>query len=142
MAYSWTFTIPGEAVAKGRPKLGTVNGHAMAFTPKKTRAYEDIVRQTAVREWNRVMLHDAPISLAVVFYRGIPASWPKGKQAAALAGSLRPVGRPDLDNLVKSITDGMNGVVYRDDALIVETHSAKRYAIRPRVEVTLHWGAL
>lgn len=142
MADSWQLTIPGEAVAKGRPKLGTVNGHAMAFTPKKTRAYEDVVRQHAVQRWQREILHAVPVALSVVFYRGIAASWPRKKQEQAIAGSLRPVGRPDLDNLVKAITDGMNGVVYSDDALIVETHSAKRYAVRPRVEVTISWGAL
>lgn len=135
----WTLVIPGEPVAKGRPKLGTVNGHAMAFTPPKTRRYEDIVRQTAVREWNRPLLADVPIYLRATFARGIAASWPRKKREAALANTLRPTGRPDLDNMLKAITDGLNGVVYLDDALIVEITATKMYAAEPLVAVTLTW---
>lgn len=135
----WTLTIPGEPVAKARPKLGTVNGHAMAFTPAKTRRYEDIVRQTAVQAWGRPLLADTPVFLTVRFYRGIPKSWSKREQDAALRGLRRPVSKPDLDNLVKSVTDGLNGVVYYDDAAIVETTSGKFYAAEPRVEVELKW---
>ncbi len=135
----WRLVIPGEPVAKGRPKLGTVNGHAMAFTPKKTRSYEDIVRQTCVREWNRPLLQDVAIVLTATFYRGIAVSWSRKKTEAALHGDLRPIGRPDLDNLTKCLTDGMNGVVYLDDALIVRTIAEKVYALRPRVEIVLTW---
>ncbi|MEP7367725.1 MAG: RusA family crossover junction endodeoxyribonuclease, partial [Acidobacteriota bacterium] len=113
--------------------------HAMAFTPKKTRSYEDIVRQTAIREWNRPLLQDTAIVLTVTFYRGVAASWSKRKTAEALAGALLPIGRPDLDNLTKCLTDGMNGVVYLDDSAIVKTISEKRYALNPRVEIVLTW---
>jgi crossover junction endodeoxyribonuclease RusA len=34
--------------------------------------------------------------------------------------------RIDNDNLVKPILDALNGVVYRDDSLIVETHVSKK----------------
>lgn len=135
----WSLFIPGEAVAKARPKLGTVNSHAMAFTPAKTRRYEDIVRLTAVREWKRPLLAGVPVRLRATFVRGVPASWPRKKREAAIAGMAGPISKPDLDNLVKSITDGLNGVVYLDDALIVETTAAKVYGAEPGVTVTLSW---
>ncbi len=133
-------TVHGEPVAKGRPKLATVRGRAMAFTPKKTRNYEDIVRHTAVREWNSApVLRDVPIRLSAKFFRSIPASWSAKKQQAALAGLIRPITRPDWDNLGKSITDALNGVVYLDDALIVSSTVEKFYAVEPRVEIILCW---
>jgi len=135
----WHLLIPGEPVAKGRPKLGTVNGHAMAFTPAKTRRYEDIVRQLAVQAWRRPLLAGEPIFLTVIFCRGIPASWSKRDKQSAMLGTKLPIGRPDLDNCVKAITDGLNGVVYADDAAIVSITASKRYSTDPRVEVTLAW---
>ena len=36
--------IPGEPVGKGRPKFSTFNGHAVAYTPKKTVSYENLVK--------------------------------------------------------------------------------------------------
>ena len=137
--HRFVLTIPGEPVAKGRPKLGTVNGHAMAFTPAKTRRYEDLVRQKAVQTWNRPLIADAPITLQVTFTRGIPASWSRKKREAAYAQQIWPTGRPDLDNMVKAITDGMNLAVFADDALIVRTLSEKRYGDVPGVRVELTW---
>lgn len=135
----WRLTIPGEPIAKGRPRLATVGGHARAFTPAKTRRYEDIVRQYAVREWGRPMLDGVCICLHAEFVRAIPASWSKRKRADALAGALHPIGRPDLDNCIKSVTDALNGVVYADDALICVASARKSYGDPPRVEVTLTW---
>lgn len=133
-------TIEGESIAKGRPKLASVGGHARAFTPARTRRYEDVVRQRATVEWNgRPLIADTPIDVQLTFVRSVPASWPKKKRAAALAGDLRPMGRPDLDNCCKSVTDALNGVVYFDDALIAEMTARKVYGERPRVEMVLTW---
>ena len=38
--------------------------------------------------------------------------------------------KPDLDNLVKSVVDGLSGFIYADDKQIVEIHATKRYAKR------------
>ena len=136
---TWTLTVPGEPIAKGRPKLGVVNGHAHAFTPKRTRTYEDIIRQTAIREWKRPLIAERPIWMRATFVRAIPASWSIKKKNAASAGQVQPIGRPDLDNFWKACVDAMNGVVYVDDALIVEMAARKVYGAVPNVTVTLTW---
>lgn len=136
----WRLVIPGEPVAKGRPKLGTVAGHAMAFTPAKTRRYEDIVRQLATVNWaGRKLLADRSITLVVKFYHKIPKSWSKRHHESAMLGLKKPLGRPDLDNCVKSITDGLNGVIYVDDSAICRIDAEKRYSVEPRVELELTW---
>lgn len=134
-------TIEGEPVAKARPKLGIVAGHAHAFTPKRTRQYDDIVRNIAAREWGseRGILQNVAITMRITVHRGIPASWPKKKQEAARRGELRPMGKPDWDNFGKAVSDGLNGIVYLDDALVVDASVAKWYSERPRVEVVLEW---
>lgn len=136
---TWTLQIAGESVAKGRPKLGTVNGHAMAFTPTKTRNYEAYVRELAECEWKRAPIAERPIWLRATFVRAIPASWSIKKKNAASANRVHPTGRPDLDNCVKAITDALNSIVYADDALIVALDVRKVYGAIPHAVVTLIW---
>lgn len=136
---TWTFQVPGEPVAKGRPKLGTVNGRAMAFTPKKTRTFESTVREIVGKAWTREPIAERPIFVRMTFVRLIPQSWPIKKRNAAIAGTLFPTGRPDLDNFQKAITDAMNTIVYTDDALIVGIEARKVYGAIPHAVVTLTW---
>ena len=136
---TWSLQIAGESVAKGRPKLGTVAGRAMAFTPRKTRNYEAYVRELAEREWKRAPIAERPIWLRATFVRAIPASWSIKKRNAAAMNHVHPTGRPDLDNCVKAITDALNTIVYADDALIVAFDVRKVYGTIPHAVVTLTW---
>ena len=45
--------------------------------------------------------------------------------------------RPDADNIGKAVTDGCNGIVWRDDSLIVDWRVTKTYALDPRVLVAV-----
>jgi Holliday junction resolvase RusA-like endonuclease len=134
--------VHGEPVAKGRPQFSVHGGRAFARTPAKTRRYEDIIRQSAIQAWNGApVLKDVALTVRAVFVRSIPASWSRRKREAAVLGEVRPISRPDSDNLFKAVTDGLNGVIYHDDAQIVEQTCAKFYGIEPRVEITVSWVA-
>jgi len=63
-----------------------------------------------------------------------------------LDGKTKPQGRiphgskPDKDNLCKSVFDGLNGFLWRDDSLIYDGRVAKFYAARnetPHVELVI-----
>ncbi len=135
------FTVPGEPVAKGRPRITTIGGFARTFTPAKTRNYESEIRYLASEAWgDRDPIDGVPITMAVDVYRSIPASWSNKKQQLALKATVRPIGRPDVDNYLKSAADGLLGVVFRDDALIVEACVRKWYSLQPRMEIVLTWS--
>ncbi len=136
-----TFTVPGVPQGKGRPRVGTISGRARVFTPAKTVAYEALIAHAAQQAMAGRPLIDGPVSCAIAIDAPIPASWSKRKQAAALAGELMPTTKPDLDNVVKAIFDGLNNVLWRDDVLVVDLAVRKRYSATPcvRVEVrSLH----
>lgn len=134
------FVIAGEPVAKGRGRIIKMGPHMGIKTPDATRRYEDRVRQTAVRDWGyRGPLAECGVTMFIKVYRGIAPSWPRKRRDAAVLGSLRPTGRPDVDNFAKSILDGLNGVVLDDDAMVVDLRVQKFYAIEPRVEVEITW---
>ena len=122
------FTINGECVPKARPRFSKF-GHV--YTTPKTRAYENIVKSTAID--NRVPCITTALRIEL---KSIPKSFSKKKRELANEGKIYPVVKPDIDNYVKSVLDGLNGVLFMDDKQIVDFRAVKRYSDNPRVEVT------
>ena len=129
---NYTFEIPGVPVAKGRPRM-TRSGHA--YTPQKTRDYEAWVRLCWLQTGQPMSLQ--PLQVKLGFYLPIPKSFRKKQRELALDGILLPAKKPDIDNLVKAILDGLNGLAYQDDKQIVALEAAKGYGAAPLVQVTL-----
>jgi Holliday junction resolvase RusA-like endonuclease len=76
-----------------------------------------------------------PVALSLIVLHPIPKSWSKRRQDAALAGAERPTTKPDADNVAKVVADACNGVVWVDDAQVVELSVSKRYSSTPGVMV-------
>jgi len=133
------FTVVGEPVSKARPRLvRTKSGGVFAYTPRKTREFEAVVRQFALSAMSGRNPLDEPLRVVVRAYVGVPASWSKKRREEALNGAIRPAVKPDLDNLLKSVFDAMNGVVFSDDSRIVAITAEKMYSDVPRVEVEVY----
>jgi len=139
------FSVPGEPVAKararsmpvmrgGRPVLGAGGRPIVAHhTPEKTQRYENLVSLAAEQamDGHGPSLSALRISVLAVF--AIPGSWSGRKQRAAVGAPV--LKRPDLDNVVKALKDGMNGVVWKDDSQVAEIIASKVYGERPRVDI-------
>lgn len=120
-------TVPGQPVAKGRPRAGTVNGKVRMFTPAKTVNYEGLIALAGQQAMDGAPLIDGPLRLSVTATFAIPASWSKKR----VAGALWHTGRPDGDNLLKAVGDGLNGVVWKDDSQIAVAEIRKLYGPTP-----------
>ncbi|MFX8637221.1 RusA family crossover junction endodeoxyribonuclease, partial [Acinetobacter baumannii] len=46
--------------------------------------------------------------------------------------------RPDGDNVLKAVGDGLNAVLWRDDAQIAEASIRKIYSETPGLEIEVH----
>ncbi|AQW28656.1 RusA family crossover junction endodeoxyribonuclease [Ralstonia syzygii subsp. celebesensis] len=134
-----TFTIPGEPVAKGRARSFVRNGHVAHYTPEKTARYENLVKLAAQQAMGDMAPAEGAVALIVRAFMGIPTSWSQKKQRAAALGEITPTKRPDLDNIVKAVKDGANGVTWKDDSQVVDVRASKRYGT-PRVEVEVRVG--
>lgn len=128
--------LSGEPKGKGRPRFSVRNGQARAFTPAATRSYEGMLRHEAQEVMGDTPPLDCALVMVVAAYMPIPRSWPKKKTAAALDGTLRPTGKPDADNLIKT-ADALNQVVWVDDSQVVEATIRKFYSDRPRLEIEI-----
>ncbi|HEP6427753.1 RusA family crossover junction endodeoxyribonuclease [Burkholderia cenocepacia] len=129
------FVVPGKPVAKGRPRFARRGKHVHTFTPEATERYENLVKMAASAAMRSTEPYVGPIRLVVHIGMPIPTSWSQKRQRAAAAGEIGATKKPDADNVVKALKDGMNGVAYIDDGQVVELWVAKRYAIVPGVRV-------
>jgi Holliday junction resolvase RusA-like endonuclease len=130
-----TFTVPGQPQAKGRAKIVKIGGFTRMATPSKTVAYEGLVAHAAQHAMQGRQLLDCAVACNVFLDCQVPASWSAKKQRMALAGDVLPTSKPDADNVVKAVFDGLNGVLWRDDVLVVDLRVRKRYAATPCVRV-------
>ena len=128
-----TFTIPGDPIGKERPRV--VKGHA--YTPAKTKAYEDKVRWEIKKQHPGIkpFPKGAQLEMWIIAGFAIPKRVSKKIRADMLNGTIRPTKAPDSDNIGKSIMDAAQGIVYENDSSIVALAVAKIYAETPSVIV-------
>lgn len=132
-----SFLVPGEPVGKGRPRIGKVGNHARMFTPAKTASYEGLIALAGTDAMAGRMLLEGPVLVELRIVMGVPASKSKKWKAQALAGEVFPIKKPDMDNVIKAIYDGLNGVVWKDDVQVVDAFVRKRYGATPGVYVRI-----
>ena len=123
-----TFTVYGKPVAKGRPRM-TKSGHV--YTPQTTREYEERIRNAAMSEMGRDKIlpwtEKQPLKVVIDAFFKLPKSATKKDRIDVLNHIKFPTVKADVDNIAKSILDGMNGYVYGDDAQVVDLVITKRY---------------
>ena len=111
------FFIPGNPKPKERPRKGQ-NGF---YTPSGTRSYESLVALHARLVMNKKEF--TPFDGALEVLLRIYYKLPKSKKSL----STKHISKPDIDNAIKSILDGMNGICYADDKQICDLNVSKRY---------------
>jgi Holliday junction resolvase RusA-like endonuclease len=140
------FRIPGQPVAKGRARSSAVmcngkqllvNGRPVVrhHTPEKTVIFENLVKMAAREAMGARSPFAGPVRLVVEIALAIPASWSRKRQAMAETGQICATKKPDADNVLKAVKDGMNGIVWVDDCQAVEYHISKKYSASPGVYV-------
>ena len=130
------FTVPGKPFGKQRPRVVRATG--VAYTPKETRQYENLVKMAYVQEAKGFAFPEgAELDVRIKAYYSVPKSATKKNYELMISGLIRPTKKPDFDNIGKVICDSLNMVAYKDDSCIVDAQVRKFYSEKPRVEVTL-----
>ncbi len=133
------FSVPGEPVGKGRPRFRIVTPRGddgrpdysaqfvTVYTDKETENYEKAIGWRARGALRGRPPMETPVHVAVVIRSTPPQSWPQWKQQAALQGMIAPTTKPDADNVIKAVLDGLNTVAWTDDVLAVQGAWRKEY---------------
>jgi Holliday junction resolvase RusA-like endonuclease len=128
------FFIPITPIPKGRPRFSGRGGFVRSYTPAKTRDYEKQIADFAREHFQEPL--QGPLAVSLTFTMPIPSSTSK-KLAQSLVNSPHTK-KPDVDNLCKSLLDGLlQAGAFNDDSQIWELTARKVYGLNPGVLVRI-----
>lgn len=131
--------IPGDPCAQGRGRAVRCGNSVRVIDPAKSRSWKGAAQVHMLAARQAAGLYapfDVALEVVIVALWQRPKSYPKRAPATA---QWRP-SRPDADNVAKAVFDAGNGVLWADDALIVDVRVKKGVAElngAPRVEVSI-----
>ena len=126
--------LPGPPVGMGRPRADTRRRPVRIHNPQKSIDEQKRARDLVEGMWTGEPL-GGPLRVDVLAYFAMPPSW-SGAKKRRMSGEWH-TSKPDRDNIEKLYLDALNGLVWKDDALIADGRCAKFWAPVPRVEVTV-----
>ena len=131
------FTIEGKV----KPKQSfRYTRQGFKYTPRDVKQYARDIQYSFYAKyptWLPSMFFEKPLRAEIEVYIKMPKSFSKTKKQRAIAGEIRPLIKPDVDNCTKNIFDALNGIVYPDDKQIVELSVKKFYSETEFVKVRI-----
>lgn len=140
-----SFTVLGDAQPAGSKRAFTPKGWqrpVVVDANPNAKAWQQQVAGEALvaLDGRTAPLFDGPVVVELTFYRSRPRShYGSGRNAGQVRDSAPafPVTRPDVLKLARGAEDAMSGIVYRDDAQIVDERLVKCWGDPARLEVTV-----
>jgi Holliday junction resolvase RusA-like endonuclease len=114
-----------EIKPKSRPRLG-LHGHV--YTTKKTKQNETEIKLHAQSQLQEFAVSEKPFQVFIKF---------KFTQKKSNKTRLHTQ-RPDLDNMLKTLLDALNGVIWHDDSQVFSVTATKEWADKPGIEVVAY----
>lgn len=141
--FKYTINVVGEPMGKQRPRATSFGGHAHIYTPSKTLSYEARFAHEFKEKYPDANPLTGPIRVEVVAFFGLKKAdynskgEPNKRGLAKLHDEEAPTKKPDADNILKAVLDGLNGIAFVDDSQVVAVAVHKRYDLTPSVAVTV-----
>jgi Holliday junction resolvase RusA-like endonuclease len=130
------FEVHGAPVGQGST-MRTTTGHVRHANAQRLRPWRNDVATAAVAAMEGRPPWTGAVRIECVFGIARPRGhWRTGARADELRPSAPavPTSNPDLDKLARAILDALTGIVYRDDAQVVDLQLSKWYGA-PGVQV-------
>jgi len=122
-----SFVVPGIAQPKGSTRAFVRRGAPMITADNpKARGWQGSIAWTARQIYGAREAMTGPVSVSVWFYFERP---PHQRPIR-----VRPTVKPDLDKLLRCACDALTGIVYADDAQVVNINAWKYYSQSARAE--------
>ena len=131
------FTIDLTPTAASRPRIPKFG---KPYYNEPYNSYKNILKvligKEVIKSKRPLFKQYEPLKLHVTFY--MPFS--KGTSKKKMDEMLYHTKKPDADNLLKAIKDGMNDIIYHDDGQVCELEVRKYYVdgFEPRTEVQIY----
>ena len=121
------FVLKGKWGAKDRAILTSDNSKLKPYRGEVTREAMLALGMAGIE--HPLAGKHIPVSMVFDFYLQKPASTPKKRGYPSV--------KPDVDKICRSTIDALTGLLYADDAQIVELSARKHYGTPERAEVTV-----
>ena len=123
------FIVEGKPQGKARARTfyNSRAGKMQSITPEKTKSYEDLIRWKYKAAGGKYY-GEKTLQVVIRAYYPIPKGFSKAKVNDAIERKLRPITKPDCDNIIKVVLDALNGVAYYDDKQVICVSCNKYYA--------------
>lgn len=133
------FKFDIEPVEQARPRATRMGKGIRLYDPKKVTVFKRKLGMLARQQMLDRGLDpfDGPLEVRMEFYRPVQASLSQKERARRLSGVHRPTVKPDLSNYIKALEDGLNGILWVDDNLIVSLQAEKFYSEWPHLIVEI-----
>lgn len=125
MSISICFYVDTTPIPKGRPRFRSMGKFVQTYTDSKTRSFEELIAEQAKEAMGDMEPLETPLTVFLHFTLPIPASASKKVKEALL--NAPHTKKPDIDNLCKSVLDGMANIVFKNDGQIASLHATKKY---------------
>ena len=137
----YKIVIYEEPVGKPRPRFKRIKGKNHIYSANeyyKKQAFIEM-NQDQISQFKDKLIY-TPCILTCNAYLKIPQSFNKVEKVLAELGTIRPITKPDWDNIGKEYSDLFNNLVWLDDAIVVSAIVNKYYSILPRVEILVSFA--
>ena len=114
------FKVIGKIQGKGRPRFSGKGGFVRTYTPKTTKEYEELIKESYLKE-NSISNYEGAISIKVIAY------FKRRKYDKKQRVATYVLKKPDGDNIVKVVLDALNGIAYNDDKQVSIIELEKLY---------------
>ena len=128
-----TFFIPGNPKALKRHRAVRRRGHVGSYDPSRADKADLVAKCIMLRPARPI---EEPVRLQLVLQFPRPKSH-YGKAGLKAHAPRFHTSKPDSSNVLKLIEDALNGIFWRDDALICQHQVTKVYSETPGIQITI-----
>jgi Holliday junction resolvase RusA-like endonuclease len=122
-------TIPA---GQARPRFTNIGGFIKSYDPKGSKGYKLDIKYQVMAQKPKMI--EGPIAMVIEFFMPrIKAHYNKKglKQDAPTYHEKKP----DVDNLIKAVLDGLTGILWKDDTQISVLTASKKYSEKTGIQI-------
>jgi Holliday junction resolvase RusA-like endonuclease len=121
--------VEGDPVAQPRARATSFAGRARMYDPGTAKPWRERIAVALLASRSAEPLL-CPVALWLTFYLRRPKSHLLSKGGLCKGAPLMPIGKPDIDNLVKAVQDELTQLsIWHDDSQLVQLTARKVYCL-------------
>lgn len=141
-----------EPEGSPRPRARYINKSNLTRSAKDYPGYIQVYSLTGAsdRKFMKRMIEDndldtvnkliyTPSIVQYDAYIRTPSAFNSSEKVLSELGYIRPICKPDFDNIEKKYSDMYNGNIWVDDSIVISATLNKWYSILPRIEIRLRY---